>query len=216
MSGRGEFPLLWAASHSLEGDAVAVRIVQALIDAGADVKQSLPDGETALYVYASRGRSELLAPLTSAGADVDQRETAMGETPLYTACRHGHISAVRELLRLGANAVTPTNTKESPLWVASRRGHLLIVEALLGAGAPVNAQDEVGETPLHKAAEYGHLAVLKALLAAGADPALEAMAGDTALVAAEAGGAGLHHGGECEACATLLRSRMGKQRSTTL
>ena len=219
VSGGGEFPLIWAVSHSqLAGGDESVQIVQALIDAGADVHQTLPDGETALYVYASRGRTELLAPLKSAGANIDQRETALGETPLFAACRHGHTASAIELIRLGANAVTPTNAKESPLWIASRRGHARIVEALLRAGVPVNTQDEVGEAPLHKAAEYGHLAVLKALLAAGGDPALEAPVG-TALAAAEAGSTGeggLHHGGECEACATLLRSRTGKQRSTTL
>ena len=68
-------------------------------------------------------------------------------------------------------------------------------------------------------------------LAAGADPSIEALHGGTALsLAVEAAakaraedGAGaekaaehVHHGGECEACATMLRARAGSKGTTML
>lgn len=217
----GEFPLVWCArapsgAVDLGAPSPSVQIVQMLLDARADPLQQLPEGESAAYVFASRGRAELLAPLVAAGASLETAERSMGETPLLAASRHGLAPTVAELLRLGANPATPGGARETPLWIASRRGHLAVVEALLMAGAEVDTPDEVGETPLLKAAEFGHLPVLRALLAAGADPSVEALHGGTALAAARAAGSkleqeqfgGTHHGGKCEECAALLRARM--------
>lgn len=93
---------------------------------------------------------QLLEPLARAGADLDAAESALGEAPLHAACRHGHLKAVSELLRLGASPDALTATRESALCVASRRGMLDVMNALLAAGARVNCADENGETPLMK------------------------------------------------------------------
>jgi len=226
----GEFPLIWCA-HGGGSSESMVAIVRQILDAGADPNQRMPGGETAAYLFASRGLTHLLAPLKAAGGSLELAEESMGETPLFASSRRGLAATVAELLRLGASPSVPSGSQESPLWIASRRGYLEVVSALLAAGADVNAADEVGETPLMKAAEYGHVPVLKALLAAGADPSIEALHGGTALshaveAAAKAraeDGAGaekaaehVHHGGECEACATMLRARAGSKGTTML
>ena len=163
--------MVWCAQAGEGGSSEArVAIVKQILEAGADPNRCLPGGETAAYLYASRGATELLAPLKAAGASLELVEHSMGETPLFAASRRGFAPTVRELLRLGAKPSAPSKSRESPLWISSRRGYLEVVQALLAAGAEVNAVDEVGETPLMKAAECGHIAVLKELLAAGADP----------------------------------------------
>jgi ankyrin repeat protein len=63
---REELDLVIAAN---EGDAV---LVQALIDAGADVNQTHEGGATPLFVAAQKNHLQVVKALIAAGADVDK------------------------------------------------------------------------------------------------------------------------------------------------
>jgi uncharacterized protein len=108
---RGQTALMWAAA---EGHA---DVVQALIDAGADFRTSLPSGFTPLLFAVREGRLGVARVLLNAGADVNEavsptggrrrtyggRPPAAGATPLLMAVMNGHFELASDLLDAGAN-----------------------------------------------------------------------------------------------------------------
>ena len=60
-------------------------------------------GWMVLHYASDRGYVSIVAELVARGADVDARATE-GATPLMEASAGGHVAAVRELLRGGADA----------------------------------------------------------------------------------------------------------------
>ncbi|XP_022257175.1 ankyrin repeat and SOCS box protein 3-like isoform X2 [Limulus polyphemus] len=98
-------------------------------------------------------------------------QTHEGETALLLACkrRHGEdaATAVRMLLRYGANVNISDNEEETPLLAACRAGSTLVVKLLVDTGqANVNVGDCSGWHPLHEAATTGNLDMVQILLAA--------------------------------------------------
>ena len=102
---------MWAAA---EGHA---DVVQALIDAGADVKQHLPSGFTPLLFAVRQGHLGVVSVLLKAGADVNEAVVAgpargraygggappVGTTPLMMAVKNAHFELAAALLDAGAN-----------------------------------------------------------------------------------------------------------------
>ena len=122
--------------------------------------------------------------LLDARADVNgfvKADNGMICTPLYFACRYGHLDTVRLLLQHGAEVDTVNNQGATPLHFACRAGHLAVAKLLLAEGAQVDKVDDHGDTPLQWACHQGHLGVAKLLLAHGADPMKAAMNGTTPL-----------------------------------
>ena len=83
------------------------------------------------------------------------KKNAYGDTPLYEAARHGNISAVKKLLKAGADPNKKNARGLTPLHQAAYWGETEIVELLLKAGADPNADNGLGWTPLHSAAISG-------------------------------------------------------------
>jgi ankyrin repeat protein len=188
-----------------------VSIMQALIDAGADVNAKNSRAATALHWAAADAAKVKLLLLN--GASVDAK-TAEGRTPLFAAATMPNsASAVRHLLEAGAdvNAVTLAGT--TPLFPAvnasaettkllldrgadpnraTRAGvtpilftrDAAVVALLIARGADVRARSKVGETALMDVAARGDLAAAKLLLERGADVNAVDHKGYTALVLA--------------------------------
>lgn len=94
-----------------------------------------------------------------------------GCTPLHYASRDGHISSLRNLLRLGACINLKNNNNESPLHFAARYGRFNTVKQLLDSEKGtfiINESDGFGLTPLHIASQQGHARVVQLLLNRGA------------------------------------------------
>ncbi len=161
------------------GDAARIRT---LVDAGADVNESGPDGTTPLHWAAYGGDVEVTRLLLEAGA-VANTGNRYGVRPLSLACVSGSSGVVEALLDAGANPNSTLTEGETALMTAARSGNADVVELLLDAGAHVNAQEHwKGQTALMWAAAEGHAAVIPALVRYGADVGARSKRGFTALL----------------------------------
>ncbi len=125
--------------------------VTALLRHGADGVVDAREGwrgQTALMWAAAEGHATVVAPLASAGADVDARSDA-GFTPLAFAVRAGHGDTVAALVEAGADVDLPLPDGTSPLHLAVINAHYDVALQLLEHGADPAAA-EPGWTPLHQ------------------------------------------------------------------
>lgn len=108
---------------------------------------------------------------TITGNGIDKRNE-QGETKLYRAAREGNVTAVKKLLRAGADPDIADSHGLTPLHQAAYWGESEIVGLLLKAGAAPNVDNGHGWTPLHSAALSGGMksrgAIIRDLKNAGA------------------------------------------------
>ncbi|HWA23620.1 MAG TPA: ankyrin repeat domain-containing protein [Caulobacterales bacterium] len=157
----GYTPLLFAARS---GDAGSARL---LLDAGADVNDSAPDGTSALVVATLSGQSEVAKLLLDKGADPNA--AAAGYGPLHVAVLRGDAALVTALLSRGAKP-----------------------DAAIVRGTPVPRYSKtfflsgnmVGATPFFLAAQFDEPEIMRALAQHGANPLLTKPDGTTPLMAA--------------------------------
>jgi ankyrin repeat protein len=92
-----------------------------------------------------------------------------GYTPVYWAARRGNVSAVRILLRLGADVNMATvHNKLTPLMISlTSKNWRQCFELLLSNGADPDRTDAYGRTAFHWACSSGRLAAVKQMLRAG-------------------------------------------------
>ena len=155
-------PLIEAAKG---GDWEAVRV---LLEQGADVTATAPDGATALHWASYWDDVESAELLIRASADVSAAND-LGATPLWIASLNGSVSMVRSLLEAGADPNAALLSGETPTMTAARTGSPRVVEQLLAAGADPNASATRGQTALMWAVSQLHSDVVGVLLEYGAD-----------------------------------------------
>ena len=148
-----------------DGDWEAVRI---LLEQGADVTVTAPDGATALHWASYWDDDETGELLIRASADVNAAND-LGATPLWIASLNGSALMVRSLLEAGAEPNAALISGETPVMTAARTGSPRVVELLLAAGADPNASATRGQTALMWAASQRHSGVVGLLLEYGAD-----------------------------------------------
>jgi len=120
-----------------------LKMVEALIARGADVKAATRYGVTPMGLAAMNGNAAILRALLSAGADANTA-TPGGETALMTAARTGSAAAVQLLLERGANVnAKDTVRSQTALMWAVTENHLDIVKLLAARGADVKAQTTI-------------------------------------------------------------------------
>ncbi len=142
-------PLFEAAT---EGDLQQFR---KLIKAGADVKETMPDGTTLLMTAAENGHNDIVQELLKLGVDVNQRRQDTFSAFLI-ACFLGHDDVVKTLAKHGAdvNAVYEIGSSQgssgnqTALTVAATRGNCAMCALLLKLGADLNVVSDSGYTPL--------------------------------------------------------------------
>ncbi len=117
--------LLHAAA---EGDPDTI---QALLTTGIDVNCML-GGTTALYVAASKGRTDIVQILLENGADPDKGYDD-GLSPLIIAAENGATEVVKLLLAHEADPSGKCDDGAFPLLVAVERGNFEVIELLLPA-----------------------------------------------------------------------------------
>ena len=173
-------------------------MVEALLDAGANVAAANRYGVTPLLLAAENGSAATIERLLAAGADPNEAG-AGGETVLMTASRTGRTDAIEVLLAHGADVTArERHRSQTALMWASVAGNGAAITALIQAGADPNVRSETPEklgrgggggangpalprreysgvypygamSPLNFAARRGHLGAARALLDGGAD-----------------------------------------------
>jgi hypothetical protein len=134
------------------------------------------------------GRTDMVAPLLAAGADVDGRDRH-GYTALILAAYHGHLDTAVALLDHGA-AVDAVDDKRgnTALMGIAFKGYDEIAEELIDAGADVDRRNNAGQTALMMASLVGHARIASLLMRAGANPTLRDVVGNCARSVAAAQG----------------------------
>jgi ankyrin repeat protein len=162
----GSTPLLFAARS---GDAASARL---LLDAGADVNDTVADGLPALTLAAYSGHGDVAAVLLERGADPNA--AAIGFTALHAAVLRSDAALVRALLARGA-AADAAMTKGTPMRRTSQDYDL---PAAL-----------IPSTPYLLAARFLEPEIVPLLKARGADPQAALRDGTTAIMLAAGVGA---------------------------
>ncbi|XP_062934805.1 ankyrin repeat and SOCS box protein 3 isoform X3 [Cynocephalus volans] len=148
------------------------KIVQILLDAGADPNEATLEETTPLFLAVENGQIDVLRLLLRHGADVNGSHSMCGWNSLHQASFQENAEIVKLLLKKGANKECRDDFGITPLFVAAQYGKLESLSILISSGANVNCQALDKATPLFIAAQEGHTKCVELLLSSGADPDL--------------------------------------------
>ncbi len=146
-----------------------LRILQYLIEKGANVNGRNTRGQSPLLFATDHGRTEAAKGLIEHGADVNDTDQK-GNFPLLIAACKGYPFLVTLLVEKGANTGMALPDGDTPLMCAAREGSADTVNVLLEKGVNVNAKNSSGSTALTEATDTGNVDIAKLLLMRGADP----------------------------------------------
>ena len=144
------------------------KLVQALIDVGADLNFKDKNGDTLLHRAVRHGNKNLIDVFVSNGLDVNVKNKH-GLTPLYYAIYSRNAYTIDFLVKRGADVNAKAKAGLTPLHYAATYGDPEAIDALIAVGADVNAKTDAGATPLHSAASGGKTDVIETLITHGAD-----------------------------------------------
>jgi uncharacterized protein len=158
----------WSAFTYAVALGRSTAVVTTLLDAGAFVDATAPDGAHVLQL--STGRPDQLQLLLDRGARVEARND-LGLTALMHAAMYGHVDSAQRLLRAGARVDARDNDGRTALihGAMQLRPSIELINRLLEHGADVNARDAEGATSLYRAALTSSPDLITLLLDAGAD-----------------------------------------------
>ncbi len=143
----------------------SARVVEIMLQYGADPNQPNPALMTALHYAAGKGDVGIIDLLYHYGAKPHPGPIA--RTPLHYAALMGSEEAVDILLQHDSQQLQSRDCHGmTPLFLAANHGHIRVIEQLCLAGADVNAENRWHETPLFLASNQE---VVEALLRFGAD-----------------------------------------------
>ena len=156
------------------------KLVEFLLQEGADVNISDTFGETAMRSAAACGRSKSLDILIKAGGDVNSAGKFHNKTALMDAAYGGYKKCVNLLISAGAKMNAIDKEGCTALIGAAKYGHSQCVHLLIQAGAGVNTTDKKGCTALSYAVDgytgsvkrlecYKSAECVKLLVSAGAN-----------------------------------------------
>ncbi len=133
-----------------------------------------------LFDAATMGRTDMIAPLLTAGADINAYDSR-GFTALILAAYNGHIDTVNALIAAKADPCKPDVTQGNTAQMGvAFKGYDEIAARLLKTGCKVDARNHQGQTALMMAAMFDRKAQIAMLVAAGAQAAAKDTAGRTA------------------------------------
>jgi ankyrin repeat protein len=163
------------------------RVVQFLLEHGAEVDLKDKWGQTALHRAAEAGLRAIAELLLEHNANPNLKNNNT-QTPLMLAAANGHKSIVESLLTRGADISAANNEGQTALFMAVAGNKKEVTELLLANKADVNVRTRSDISILDKTVELGALNLVKLLLSRGAAINAKRRTGMTALVQAIAAG----------------------------
>ena len=169
-----------------DNDAIAMKIMRRLLDAGADINALDRKRRNALHRHLRlgiRGYDRLGAIaefLIDKGTDI-HAVLMNGQTALHQAANCGAVEVVELLIRRGADIHARCELGKTPLYEAMLNRQMESAVVLAQAGSDVNSTGRFGVTLLMASIEQVHPAMTQWLLASGANPDLQSRRGLTAL-----------------------------------
>ncbi|XP_077406128.1 ankyrin repeat and SOCS box protein 3 [Vanacampus margaritifer] len=151
------------------------RLLRRLIREGRSVDSADNRGWRAVHEAAAAGRWGCLKEILSAAAMTAgsssgfqayvNSATHEGESACFLAARHGHLDAVRLLIKARANIDQLTNDLSCPLYAAVSNGHKDVVQLLVTKGAKLNRWHTAScWTCLHQAVYQNHADIVRILV----------------------------------------------------
>jgi ankyrin repeat protein len=156
------YPVMWASINGHD------RVVQLLLERGADVNAQGGEYGNALQAACDRGHVKIAQMLLERGADVNAQGGEYGNA-LQAACDRGHVKIAQMLLERGADVNAQGGEYGNALQAACDTGHNKIAQMLLERGADVNAQGERYGNALQAVCDRGHDKIAQMLLERGAN-----------------------------------------------
>ncbi|KAJ5601798.1 hypothetical protein N7510_011332 [Penicillium lagena] len=161
------------------------KVVQILLDRGADVNAEGGRFGNALQAASYGGHEKVVQMLLNRDADVNAKGDAIFGSALQAAAYSGHEKVVQMLLDVNAE----DGSFGSALSAASSRGHEKVVQMLLDRESDVNAKGgTIFGSALWAASSGGHEKVVQVLLDRGTDVNAEGLRLGSALQAASYSG----------------------------
>ena len=145
-AGDGTTPTFVAAQRGHE------QVVRALISGGGNANTPMSDGASPSFIAGAFGRAGVIRALAEGGADVNARRDDVAWTAFYTETFHvdpsekfgwsplmiaafnGHVDAVSELLKAGADAKAALPDGRTALKIAKQKGNSAVVRLLSRRG----------------------------------------------------------------------------------
>jgi len=123
----GRTPLHWACR------GVHIKIVEYLIENGADVNARDINNVTPLHSLSYRGQTDCIELLIKNGADIETKD-ASGLNALFYAAYGGHKGAMEALLKNGVTINTRNKNGLTPADIAKDGGHAELAQFLISQG----------------------------------------------------------------------------------
>ncbi|WP_277879694.1 ankyrin repeat domain-containing protein [Coleofasciculus sp. FACHB-501] len=165
----GQTALMYAAHY------VHIPVIQALIDAGADLnilseEDGLGEGKTALMhvagsFFATGKRAEVVKILVGAGANINLKRKD-GRTALMWAAMAGYADSIQAVIEAGADLDARDDEGNTAMMLAGGGRYPKIVRLLKQAGA---SEEGMNDIALIQAVSDGNAEQVRALIQAGAD-----------------------------------------------
>ena len=159
--------------------------VKQLLEQGADVQIENNSGETVLFGAANQEDMKILSAIIDTKIDLNHQEKYYKQTTLFTPAEVGHTTALRLLLKAGADPNIKDKGGFTPLQWAAQEKQLSAMKTLISFGADVNCKSKKGITPLMSASIVGFYKGVELLLSAGADVNIQDKKGNTAITFSE-------------------------------
>ncbi|WP_422448252.1 ankyrin repeat domain-containing protein [Endozoicomonas sp. ALB091] len=134
-------------------------------------KSAAIDAGYLLFGAALGGNCPILEYLFEENTILQRIELSHFSGALIQASFHGHLNAVKYLLRAFEThfSTAPKPDISKPLWMAAQSGHVDVVKYLAGLGANVNVESQNFGSAVWTASKYGHLDTVMYLHQQGAD-----------------------------------------------